>query len=274
MPSLDYSKRKKRTLLHDEKSVVIQPEIVRRLGNLSDAAVLQQLNYWMSAAKVEHEGRKWVYKSYENWSTEIGITPHQVRRAMDRLVDRGVVSVCNPKGRTNHYAINYDHPILDGADSPDSYAADLPDDVAPVPDDVADLPAYKEVQESTKERTSLAAAPQQKPAKRDELFEAVAQACGIDWTNITPSGRGPLNKAVKELRDIGVTPDQVGGRAAAYRRTYPDAPLTPMALTKHWAALVPAGSTRGPSRPSCQHCDQPLDDHDQQVCETFGRFYR
>jgi hypothetical protein len=126
----------------------------------------------------------------------------------------------------------------------------------------------------TNETTLATPTESPKSAKRDELFEAVAQACGIDWTNITPTGRGPLNKAVKELRDIGVTPDQISGRATAYRRTYPDAPLTPMALTKHWAALVPTGTTRRPSRPSCQHCDQPLDDHDQQVCETFGRFYR
>jgi hypothetical protein len=273
MSSLDHSKRKKRTLLHDEKSVVIQPEIVRRLGNLSDAAVLQQLNYWMPQARVEYEGRKWVYKTYQNWSAEIGITEHQVRRAMDRLVERGLVSVCNPRGRTNHYAINYDHPVLDGAESPDSYAADLPDDVAGLPDDVAELPAYKEVQESTKERTSFAATPQNKPAKKDELFEAVAQACGIDWTNLTKTGRGPVNKAVAELREIGVTPDQVGGRAAAYKKTYPDAPLTPMALTKHWASLVPARQVKANSRPACGYCDQPLDDHDQQVCETFGRFY-
>jgi biotin operon repressor len=270
--SLDHSKKKKRTLLHDEKSVVIQPEIVRRLGNLSDAAVLQQLNYWMPAAKVEYQGRRWVYKSYENWSEEIGISEHQVRRAMDRLVDCGLVSVCNPRGRTNHYAINYDHPILDGAESPDSYLANTPDDVAPAPDNLASVPAYKEVQESTKERSSFAATPKKDSAKKDELFEAVAQACNIDWTNLTLTGRGPLNKAVKELRDIGVTPDQVGPRAAAYRKTYPDAPLTPMALTKHWAALTPAGGSRRPSRPSCERCDQPLDDHDEQVCQAFGRW--
>jgi DNA-binding Lrp family transcriptional regulator len=272
MSSLDHSKNKKRTLLHDEKSVVIQPEIVRRLGNLADAAVLQQLNYWMPHAKVEYEGRWWVFKSYENWSTEIGISEHQVRRAMDRLVEAGVVSVCNPRGRTNHYAINYDHVLLDGADSPDTYLAPVPDDVAPMPDDLAPVPAYKEVKESTKKKSSLAASPQDKPAKRDELFEAVAEATGIDWKNLTSSGRGPLNKAVKELRDIGVTPDQVGPRATAYRKTYPDAPLTPMALTKHWAALTPAGTVRRSSRPSCEYCDQPLDDHDQQVCEAFGRF--
>jgi hypothetical protein len=125
----------------------------------------------------------------------------------------------------------------------------------------------------TNEVNNLAAAPPQESAKKkDDLFEAVATACNIDWTNLTPSGRGPLNKAVKELRDIGVTADQVGGRAAAYRRTYPEAPLTPMALTKHWAALTPSGKPKQSARPSCQYCDQPLDDHDQQVCEAFGRF--
>jgi DNA-binding transcriptional ArsR family regulator len=118
----------------------------------------------------------------------------------------------------------------------------------------------------------LAAAPRETAAKKDELFEAVAEACGIDWNNLTPSGRGPLNRAVKELKGIGVTADQVGGRAAAYRRTYPEAPLTPTALSKHWAALTPAQDRRRNVRPACEYCDQPLDDHDQQVCETFGRF--
>ena len=234
--------KKKRTLLHDEPSIVLQPEMVRRLGNLTDAAVLQQLNYWMPHAKVEHQGRKWVFKTYENWSKEIGISAHQVRRAMDRLEAIGLVLSCTPKGRTKHYAIEYEHPMLDGAESPDSYVADLPDDAAELPDDVAELPAYKDLQETRKEK-DLAAAPPKTPAKKDELFEAVAKACGIDWRNLTSSGRGPLNKAVKELRDIGVKADDVGGRAAAYKKQYPDAALTPMALTKHWAALAPQTKT-------------------------------
>ena len=92
-------------------------------------------------------------------------------------------------------------------------------------------------------RSSLAAPPREVSAKKDELFEAVAKACSIDWRNLTSSGRGPLNKAVKELREIGVTADQVGGRAAAYKKQYPDAALTPIALTKHWAALAPVTKT-------------------------------
>ena len=234
--------KKKRTLLHDEPSIVLQPEMVRRLGNLTDAAVLQQLNYWMPHAKVEHQGRKWVFKTYENWSKEIGISAHQVRRAMDRLEGLGLVLSCTPKGRTKHYGINYEHPMLDGAESPDSYVADLPDDVAELPDDVAKLPAYKDLQE-TRTKKDLAAAPREAPAKKDELFEVVAEACGIDWRNLTSSGRGPLNRAVKELKEIGANADQVARRAAAYRKKYPEAALTPMALTKHWAGLAPLKAT-------------------------------
>ena len=103
--------------------------------------------------------------------------------------------------------------------------------------------AQNESHKNESHRSSLAAPPQKSSTKKDELFEAVARACSIDWRNLTPSGRGPLNKAVKELRDIGVTADQVGGRAAAYKKQYPDAALTPMALTKHWAALAPQTKT-------------------------------
>jgi biotin operon repressor len=119
-------------------------------------------------------------------------------------------------------------------------------------------------------KNSLAAAPQEKSAKKDDLFESVAEACNIDWKNLTASGRGQLNKSVKELRDIGVTADQVGGRAAAYKKTYPDAPLTPSALAKHWAALTPVGTVRKSQRPTCPDCHQHLDDHDQGVHEAFA----
>ena len=258
---------KKRTLLHDEPSIVLQPEMVRRLGNLADAAVLQQLNYWMPHAKVLYEGRRWVFKSYENWSAEIGISDQQVRRSMERLEAAGLVVSCTPRGRTKHYAINYDHALLDGASSPDTYQADSPDDGASSPDDQASSPTYKDLQETRDEKDPLAT------PKKDELFEAVASGCGIDWTQLTRTGRGQLNAATKELRDIGVTPDQVGGKASAYRKMYPDAPLTPNALVKHWASLTPVGQNRRSSKPSCEYCQQPLDDHDQQVCQAFGRFH-
>ena len=135
-------------------------------------------------------------------------------------------------------------------------------------DDQYDTVVVAEPEENRKEEP-LAATPPKTPRK-DDLFEAVADACRIDWHNLTPSGRAPLNRAVKELRDIGVSADQIGARATTYRKTYPDAPLTPMALTKHWASLIPTHTVRTSQRPTCQDCHQHLDDHDTQVHDDFA----
>ena len=191
-----------------------------------------------------------------------------VDRAVEELIELGAISkqqrVADGKYQSSLYTIRRIAPSRTHATTP----------VAPVqrpPSHPCDIELEPK---NIEPKNSLAAAPQEKSAKKDELFEAVAEACGIDWANITTSGRGQLNKATKELREIGVTPDQVGGRAAAYRKTYPDAPLTPSALAKHWAALTPVGTAKRSSRPACEYCDQPLDAHDQQVCDAFGRFYR
>ena len=198
------------------------------------------------------------------------ISPRHVSRAIDELIDLGLVEKSNRRRHGGQYR-GWDYRILVQR-TPASIGNQVPltsGHGRPAP---ADTGVRSEPSENHQEE-SIAATPPEKSAKKDELFEAVAAACGIDWTNLTPTGRGPLNRAVKELRDIGVTPDQVEPRARAYRKTYPDAPLTPMALTKHWAALVPAQQVKANTRPACQYCEQPLDDHDQQVCEAFGRFY-
>lgn len=93
--------------------------------------------------------------------------------------------------------------------------------------------------------------PQEEPRtrRRDLLFEAVAEVCGIDWSRLTSAARGPLNRAVADLRSVEADPDEVAGRVAAYRRAFPDAALTPSALAKHWPALDPAIVNLPRSRP-------------------------
>ncbi len=71
----------------------------------------------------------------------------------------------------------------------------------------------------------------------DLLFEAVCEACSIDWRSLTNGGRGPVNRAVGDLRQVGAQPEQVHQRALAYRIVYPDVALTPTALSKHWASI-------------------------------------
>jgi len=70
---------------------------------------------------------------------------------------------------------------------------------------------------------------------RDELFEAVCQACGSDWNEITNVERARLNKAVKELRDAGATPADVEERAMVFQVLWPNIKLTAMGLVGRWS---------------------------------------
>lgn len=76
-----------------------------------------------------------------------------------------------------------------------------------------------------------------------ELFDTLAEACGIDLASLTPSARGRLNKACGELRAVTATPDDVRARAAQYRRKWPKVDLTPTALAAHWHELTPPKRT-------------------------------
>jgi hypothetical protein len=80
--------------------------------------------------------------------------------------------------------------------------------------------------------------PESSTRKKDTLFETVAEVCGISTGNLTRSSRGQLNKAVKELREINATDEQVRLKAKAYKRQYQNAALTPMALVKHWSSFA------------------------------------
>lgn len=100
--------------------------------------------------------------------------------------------------------------------------------------------------DSDSDTSCVADAPPQSPRPPDLLFEAVTAACGIDQRTLTASGRGPLNRALKEIREVGGTPDDVPRRAAEFRRRFPEASLTPSALAKHWGSLA-GGQTRARS---------------------------
>ena len=73
--------------------------------------------------------------------------------------------------------------------------------------------------------------------KADPLFDAIVEACSINALRLTTSSRGALNRAAKELREVGADPDQVLDAARAYRLKYPEAAITPQALAKHFPAL-------------------------------------
>ena len=70
----------------------------------------------------------------------------------------------------------------------------------------------------------------------DPLFDALVFVCKIKPLELTVSGRGMLNRALKEIREAGGTPPEVVFRAQAYQERFSGVP-TPGALARHWAAL-------------------------------------
>lgn len=112
--------------------------------------------------------------------------------------------------------------------------------VAANPRREVEVEVEREVERKGKGKGNIALA-----RSRDELFEVVAEVCGIDWGELTDTARGALNKAVAQLRALEASPEEIRRRAANWPY---DVPLTPPGLAKHWPALGTARASG--SRPN------------------------
>jgi len=54
-----------------------------------EAVLVQQLHFWTAHATQVHDGHRWVYKTYEEWSDETGASAQAVRRAFSKLREDG-----------------------------------------------------------------------------------------------------------------------------------------------------------------------------------------
>jgi len=74
-------------------------------------------------------------------------------------------------------------------------------------------------------------------SKRDLVFETLADVCGYDWKNeMTDDERGRLNKAVKQLKKINATPDDILVRAQNFVLSY-GFPPAPQSITSLYSKL-------------------------------------
>ncbi len=79
--------------------------------------------------------------------------------------------------------------------------------------------------------------------KRPEqvIWDALANVLGYpDSWKPTTSERGRMNRAIGELLEVDATPQEVRLRGSKYRERYPNASLTPQALTNNWGSLGPS----------------------------------
>ena len=111
-------------------------------------------------------------------------------------------------------------------------------------------------------------APPKATQKKDAVFDAVIESCGLDLSELTDTARGAANRAVKELKKVGATPEGIHARARVHLEKWPDATLTPSSLAKNYAQLGASPRKAAPKRdPSvCPDCGYTPDKHDDQLC--------
>jgi hypothetical protein len=99
-------------LLINEPPLQVLPSLAAAIG-LNEALLLQQLHYWLRHAKVEHDGKMWIYKNLDKWKEQDFPfwSKNTIRRAVKSLNDKDLILVeklaPNSFDRVNHYTINY-----------------------------------------------------------------------------------------------------------------------------------------------------------------------
>lgn len=98
--------------------LLIKKEIVKVLGDLNEAVVLNQLHYWINmnkkAKKNEHDGRYWVFNTYQMWKdTDFDFwSVDTIKRTFSRLEKKGIVISANYNkmkiDKTKWYSIDYE----------------------------------------------------------------------------------------------------------------------------------------------------------------------
>ena len=100
-------------LLINEPPLQVLPSLARVIG-LNEAIMLQQVHYWLHHARVKHDGRMWIYKTFEEWQEQDFSfwSTRTIKRIATNLVEMGLLLVKklanNSFDRVNHYTINYE----------------------------------------------------------------------------------------------------------------------------------------------------------------------
>lgn len=98
-------------LLINEPPILLLPLLAEKIG-LNEAIVLQQVHYWLQSSSHVHEGRKWIYNTYEDWQRQFPFWSEKtIKRTFLSLEKNGLVSSKNWNhlnwDKTKWYTINY-----------------------------------------------------------------------------------------------------------------------------------------------------------------------
>lgn len=172
-------------------------------------------------------------------SEHMGLEHDSITRLTKELVEGGYVSVTRRFGRSNLYTLKF--PVH----------ADLRDRSSS-----GSMPAVLREQKKTKKEEDSTS----EPRKRDPLWDVCDEVFGKTTTRSEASRRG---KELKQLREIGASPDDLRLVASRYQREHPQWTFSLGAVLSHWTRLSgggPAGTVVPLSRFACPvaHCGLPF----------------
>lgn len=98
--------------LINDYPITFLPHLAKAIG-VNEALVLQQLHYWLvNHAEVQHEGKFWIYKTYEEWQEQDFFfwSVRTVKSVFKNLTNLGLIESqklsSNRHNRVNYYTIN------------------------------------------------------------------------------------------------------------------------------------------------------------------------
>jgi hypothetical protein len=146
-------------------------------------------------------------------------------------------------------------------------AAPMPVESPGVPGELPGMPGEPPGRMEGKEegKGTLAPGCPAKVRPRKPLFDALAQACGSDPSQMTAPQARACGVALAAISKVSpeLTPEHLVERVSYYRRIYPKAACTPNAIAAHWAALSESNAKKHESttdqRPNSRRYSQTDD---------------
>ena len=190
------------------------------------------------------------------WPLDDDVTHQHVSAHLRVLVETGHIRLYEVDGETYYEVVNWsDHQAAayrrgePKHPAPEAYLDDVSHDDVQESAGRTDSRAGREGKGTGKGKTLAPDKPTpKKPRPPDPVFEAVVEACGLDLAEVTDTARGAINRAAKELRQVGATPEGIKARAQIHRKKWPDATCSPSSLAKNYAQLNAKTSAADPGR--------------------------
>lgn len=103
-------------LLINESPLQVLPSLAKALGNVNEAIILQQTQYWLKnpkSGRVGEDGRKYIRDTYDEWQQQLTwLSTRTIKSRIKSLQNKGLLLTANLNkskyDRTNWYSIDYD----------------------------------------------------------------------------------------------------------------------------------------------------------------------